>query len=74
VSEIFAFDAPGWATGAGNNYYIPPWTYYDFCCDYKTWVVYSDLRVSNECLWGVSFELDEVSGNWSEVFHALDWE
>ncbi|HUT30912.1 MAG TPA: hypothetical protein VMX13_14055 [Sedimentisphaerales bacterium] len=74
VSEIFALDAPGWDTGTDNDKDIPPLTYYDFCADYKAWVVYSGVPVSNECLWGVGFELDEVSGEWSDVFHALDTE
>jgi len=71
VHKIFAMDAPGAIVGLTNDAGIPPWTYLDFEMFFKAWVEMGGVRVSNEAIWCVFFDLDEVGGNWSEVSHGL---
>ncbi|MBN2589480.1 MAG: hypothetical protein JXA96_06440 [Sedimentisphaerales bacterium] len=68
---IFALDTPGFNAGASNNNYIPPDIYEDYDFDLKCWIEYNGVRASNENIWQVDFELERVSGYWSEVFHIL---
>jgi len=71
VHKIFAMDAPGAVVGLTNDAAIPPWTYLEFEMFFKAWVEMGGVRVSNENTWSVFFDLDEVSGNWSDVSHGL---
>jgi len=76
VRVIFAMDSPGAGTEPDNNNGIAPnddepdkgdWTDYRFDMKLMAYVKLKDVRVSNELIWQVKFDLIVYDGTWHIV-------